>query len=141
MKRILFGVVLASALATVPVAAAPKTQASIILNAPVQLTSSLTAGATSTAWPTLGDYVTFTVTIPDSLRSDFVFVQVLCYQGPIHSLTFAASGPPDTEFLLGGTNSPWLSSGGPASCNADLFYWTRGGKYTVIASTDFEVAG
>lgn len=141
MKRIIFGVVLASALATVPVAAAPRTQASIILNAPVQLSSSLSAGAASIAWPTLGDTVTFTVTYPDSVRSEFVYVKVACFQGPDHVFAYGATNVPDGEFLLGGTNSYWLTSGGSASCVADLFYWSKGGKYTVLASTDFEVAG
>src|SRR5262245_22301027 len=137
MKRLMFIVALGSALATMPVAAAPRTQASISLNVPAQFTSV----ASATVYPRLGDAVTFTTTYPDGLNRYWMYINVLCYQGEDHILVFAQSGKPDSSFQLGGTNSPWRVNGGSATCVADLFYWSNGGKYTVLASTDFDVAG
>lgn len=138
MRRILFGVALAGALSGVSVVAAPRTQASIILNAPAQASA---FAAAATYEPRLGDTVTFTVTAPDSLNRQYLFVNVLCYQGADHVLVWAVANRPDSQFLLGGTSSPWLINGGDVSCQAELFYWSKGGKYTVIAATDFEAVG
>ena len=135
MKRLMFGVALASALATVPIAAAPKSQPSIIVNVPPEY-------ATLPTWqPKLGDTITFTTSYPETLNRYWIYVNLLCYQAPGRTLVFAVTLPPDSSFLLGGTNSGWKLYGGSASCIADLFYWSNGFKYTVIASTEFEVAG
>jgi len=138
MKRLLLGIALATALAGVSVNAASKTQSSIILNTP-QLFSSPTLAST---WlPRLGDSVTFTASYPDALSRYWVYVNLLCYQGADHVLVYATTQKPDTSFILGGTNSPWVQNGGPASCVANLFYWSNGGKYTVLAETDFDAQG
>jgi hypothetical protein len=138
MKRLLIGVALAGAFAAVSVSAAGKTQSSIVLNTP-PLYSSPTS--TSSSWPRLGDSITFTASYPDSMNKYWVYVNVLCYQGTDHVLVYAATQKPDSSFLLGGTNSPWIQNGGPATCIANLFYWSNGGKYTVLADTDFDVQG
>lgn len=140
MRRILFGVALAGALSGVSLVAAPRTQASIILNVPAQ-SGFVAASASAEYEPRLGETVSFTVTAPDSLNRDFLFVNVLCYQGPDHVLVFAVAKRPTDPVLLGGISSPWLANGGDVSCQAELFYWSKGGKYTVIAATDFEAVG
>lgn len=136
MKRMLFAVALASALFGASVSAAPKTQASIILNQP-----STARFASSTAWsPALGDTVSFTSVFPDSLSKYGVSIQVNCYQDG--ALVFVTAGYFDRSFLLGGTTSPWLDRGGAATCHADLYYWsTSGTKYNQLASTEFDVVG
>ena len=136
MKRLLLGFALAATFAGVSVNAAPKTQASIILNTPA-----LAAPTSSTStWPKIGDWVNFTSIFPDSLNRYSMSIQVLCYQNGL--LVFATAGRYDHSFLLGGTTSPWLTNGGPATCNADLYYWsTNGTKFNIVASTQFDVAG
>jgi len=32
-----------------------------------------------------------------------------------------------------------VQNGGTATCIANLFYWSKGGKYTVLAEKDFDV--
>src|SRR5262245_34409218 len=135
MKRLLLGIGLATALATVSVSAAGKTQSSLVLNTPPLFSA---PNAISPSWPRLGDTVTFTAEYPDSLNKYWVYINVLCYQGPDHILVYATTQKPDSSFLLGGTNSPWVQNGGAATCIANLFYWSNGGKYTVLADTDFE---
>jgi hypothetical protein len=138
MKRLLLAVALASVLAGASVSAAGKTQSSVVLNVPTLYSSPTSI---STSWPRLGDSVTFTATYPDSLTKYYVYVNLLCYQwiGADHVLVYATTQKPDTSFLLGGTNSPWVQNGGPASCVANLFYWSNSGRYTLLADTDFEV--
>jgi len=130
---------IALALATTPVNAGPtKTQsASIILNTPTQVSSS-----SVTPWePKLGDYVTFTVAYPKTLDHFGVRIQVLCYQDG--NLGFAMAGPADYAFLLGGSMSQWYLSDGPATCHADLYYWSYNGgqKFNLLASTEFTAQG
>jgi hypothetical protein len=140
MKRTALGLAIALALSTTPLIAAGnnKTQpSSIILNTPTQVASSGT-----TAWePKLGDYVTFTVSYPKTLDHYGVRIQVLCYQDG--NLGFAMAGPYDYSFLLGGAMSQWYLTGGPATCHADLYYWSYNGgqKFNLLASTDFDAAG
>jgi len=137
MKRLLLGIGLATALASVSVSAAGKTQSSIVLNVP----PSLNSPTSISSWPRLGDSVTFTASYADSLNKYYVYINLLCYQwiGSDHVLVYATTQKPDSSFLLGGTNSPWVQNGGSGSCIANLFYWSNGGKYTVLADTDFEV--
>src|SRR6185436_14126593 len=107
----------------VSVGAAPRrsSQSSIILNAP---------GGSSTfaaeSWePSLGEAVNFTTSFPDGLASYLVYVQVVCYQNG--APVFAGSVPYNRSITLGGLVSPWLSSGGAATCKADLYYWSNTG--------------
>jgi len=139
MKRVVLGLTIALALATTPVNAGPtKTQsASIILNTPTPVSSS-----SVTPWePKLGDYVTFTVAYPKTLDHFGVRIQVLCYQDG--NLGFAMAGPADYAFLLGGSMSQWYLSDGPATCHADLYYWSYNGgqKFNLLASTEFTAQG
>jgi hypothetical protein len=130
MKRLLVGLVFASAL-SVSLAAQGKQTALIVLNTPAAATS-------ATTWePRLGDYVTFTTDFPARLDRNFVYIQVLCYQNG--AMVFSTAGRYDRQFRLGGSSSTWLASGGPASCHADLYYWAQ--KYNQLAWTDFSAQG
>lgn len=62
--------------------------------------------------PHLGDIVTFTTT-------GGVMIALYCNQG-LGNDVFYVSQPVGTPFLLGGTASPWLTTGGGATCYADL---------------------
>ena len=135
MKRLLFGVALASLLSGIAVSAAPRTEASIILNIPPSLASPNLVSS----WPRVGDSVTFTSTFPSSLDSRSVLVSVICYQNGYP--TFLVADRYDASFLLGGTTSPMATNGGPAFCRAELYYWSKNNKQNVIASTEFDVAG
>ena len=136
MKRLVIGTALASVLSAGSLAAQGNKQtAVIILNTPSAESRSST---TSSAWePRLGESVTFTTSFPSKLDANFVYVQVLCYQNG--ALVFGTAGRYDGAFVLGGSVSPWLTNGGPASCNADLYYW--GQKYNQLASTEFSARG
>ena len=136
MKRLLFGVALATALSSIPVLAAPKTDASIVLNVPPTFNSPSSA----TAWPRLGDSITFTVIFPSTLSKYPMGIQLSCYQGT--SLVYVTAAAYDHAISLGGTSSPWALNGGSATCHADLIYWSPNGqKLNYIASTEFDVAG
>jgi len=136
MKRLLIGMALASVLSAGSLAAQGSKQTSvIILNTPAASSTSLTA---SGVWePSLGESLTFTTAFPNRLDPNFVYIQVLCYQDG--ALVFATAGRYDRAFLLGGSASPWLTNGGPASCHADLYYW--GQRYNQLAWTEFSARG
>ena len=143
MRRVILASFAACALCAASVGAAPKgtasVPASITLNVPATLVAAFT-GTTATIWPSLGDAVTFTVTFPSTVKDPRI--QVLCYQNG--TLVYGEAGPYDQAFLLGGSSSAWLNtSPGPASCVADLYYWSyRGGqKFNWLASTEFTVGG
>ena len=134
MKRLLLGVVFASVLSAVSVAAqGNKATSLIVLNTPTATTSS----QPSTWEPRLGESVTFTTNFPARLDPNFVYIQVLCYQNG--AMVFSTAGRYNSEFLLGGSDSPWLAKGGPASCHADLFYMSQ--KKTSLAWTAFSAQG
>ena len=136
MKRLLFGAALVCVISA-PLLAAGKESSAIILNEPAVAPSV----ASAEAWvPNLGDSVTFTSIFPSSLASRSVSIQVLCYQNG--ALVFATAGLYERSFLLGGSVSPWLQTGGDATCHADLYYWsTNGQKFNQLASTEFPAAG
>lgn len=139
MKRLLFGVALASLVSAASLAAASKTTepSTIILNAP----TGTSAPTTGTLTPRLGDYVSFTVTYPKTLDHYGVRIQVLCYQDG--NLVYGMAGPYDYQFLLGGSMSQWYLNGGPAECHADLYYWSYNGgqKFNLLATTTFNADG
>jgi hypothetical protein len=94
----------------------------------------------------LGDYVTFTCTgIPKKVKNPRV--EVLAYQDTDCSghtggsfLTYGEAGAPTDSFLLGGGGSCWLTQGGPASCIANLYYFSDVGPtqtYVLLATTSF----
>jgi hypothetical protein len=91
--------------------------------------------------PHLGGSVSFATTYPSTVKSPRVAVR--CYQAG--SLTYAEAGPADTTFTLGGGGSVWLSSGGPANCTAELFYFVWKGnnpqEYYSLAWTSFDAVG
>ena len=138
MKRLMFGVALAT-LVSVSVAAAPRnnTQSSIILNSPAGVSGLLA----SAGWePSLGESVSFTTSFPNSLAASSVYIQVVCYQDG--AIVFVTAGRYDRSFLLGGTTSPWLIKGGGATCRSDLYYWSpNGSKMNILATTEFDAQG
>ena len=90
--------------------------------------------------PHLGTTVTFTVSVPSSVKAPRV--SVTCSQGT--SLVYGEAGAFDHAFLLGGASSVWLQVGGAAECAVDLFYWDYVGQHQVyvwLASTAFSAGG
>lgn len=86
--------------------------------------------------PKLGDAVTFAVEYPDGIVG--ASIQISAYQDG--ALVFGTAGLADRSLLLGGTSSPWLERGGPAHCVATLYWWKHG-RFTTLASTEFDAAG
>lgn len=91
--------------------------------------------------PRYGDVVTFTVGT-ESVR-EALSVWLRCDQDG--STVFHFVGLAGDRFPLGGpgVSSPW--AGGPATCVADLYYYTMKGQtqtsLVTLASTTFDVAG
>lgn len=81
--------------------------------------------------PHLGDTVTFTT-------SGGSRISVACYQGGLN-MVYSADQATGTAFLLGGTGSKWLTSGGEALCYAWLY--TRDLSKGFLASTSFTALG
>jgi hypothetical protein len=80
--------------------------------------------------PHLGDWVTFTTSGSGSN------IQVACYWGL--DLVWESKQRVGSAFLLGGTNSRWLSDGGSADCYA----WLIGRDMNrIYASTRFAAGG
>jgi hypothetical protein len=109
-----------------------------------QVVSSITLNESSTSLastaPHLGGTVSFTVVYPTTVKTPRV--EVLCYQGG--ALVYGEAGSPDYVFTLGGGGSLWLTSGGAASCVANLYYFTwKAGQpgTTYLATTSFDAAG
>jgi len=145
MKRILLGSFVALMLGTNTVGASGSrtttAAASIQLNVPASQIASYTTSS-STLWPTIGDTVTFSVTYPKSVDKYGPRISVQCYQNEVP--VYVDAEPYYSSFLLGGISSQWLNNGGgPAFCQADLFYWSyQGGQqYNWLASTSFNVGG
>jgi hypothetical protein len=103
-----------------------------------QVTNS--GGLAAESGPSLGSWVTFTTVVPTNVRNPRV--EVFCYQNG--ELVYGAGGATTDAFQLGGGASLWLSGGGPASCVANLVYftWKRGEPAIVyLATTSFDAAG
>ncbi len=81
--------------------------------------------------PHLGDYVNFST-------SGGRRIALACYQGGLN-LVYSADQAVGTSFLLGGTSSKWLTSGGDALCYAWLY--DRSLSKGFIASTSFTALG
>jgi hypothetical protein len=115
------------------IAAALVVAATALIAAPASARSVAPSITLDQAAPALGDVVTFTTSYPTSVRNPRV--QVLCTQDG--AVVFGTAGHPSESFTLGGAWSPWLVSGGPAECRADLFDVTsRGGRQYVTALAD-----
>ena len=130
-RRLALAGILAVALAATAVPAfgkGGKQDPYIGLNSPV--------GAAATK-PALGDYVTFTTVIPSNVQNPRV--EVLCYQNDV--LVYGESNGPDWAFQLGGASSLWLANGGPASCVANLYYFTSHSTAVYLATTNFDATG
>jgi len=146
MRRVICGLVLSLTVFGVTVTAAPpratSTPASITLNVPTTQVAAFTAAGDAAIWPAIGDSVTFAVTYPKTAEKYGPRIQVMCYQNGV--LVYGEAGPYYQAFLLGGGSSPWLNhSPGPATCVADLYYWSyQGGqKFNWLASVQFDAGG
>ena len=146
MRRVLYSLVLSLTVFGVTVTAAPpratSTAASITLNVPTTQVSAFTAAGDATIYPSIGDSVTFTVTFPKTVEKYGPRIQVMCYQNG--TLVYGEAGPYYHAFQLGGASSDWLNnSPGPATCVADLYYWSyQGGqKFNWLASVEFDAGG
>ena len=138
MRRVIFGSLAVCVLAVATISAAPKT----VAPATIELNTLGAARMAGAIWPSLGDSVSFTVSVPKSAEKFGPRIQVACYQGDV--LVYAEAGPHYQYFLLGGSSSDWLNiSKGPAHCVADLYYWSyQGGqKFNWLASTEFDAGG
>ena len=97
--------------------------------------------AVNQANPYLGEVVTYTVSYPSSDKNPRV--QVMCYQGGV--MVYGEAEAVGVPFTLGGGSSQWLTNGGPASCEADLYNLVWNGnqmqQVTMLASTYFDAAG
>jgi hypothetical protein len=114
---------------------APHADSSITLN---QAGTSVAQSA-----PHLGGTVSFTAVYPGNVKTPRV--EVLCYQNG--ALVYGEAGAPTDTFLLGGNpdgGSIWRTTLGPASCVANLYYftWKAGEPAAVyLATTSFDAAG
>jgi len=98
------------------------------------------SGTSAASQPALGSVVAFNAGYPTTVKTPRYAVK--CYQDGL--LVYAEARNIDESLLLGGGGSAWLTSGGAASCTADLFYFTYKGQvqtYHWLASTDFAAAG
>ncbi len=115
--------------------------------------------------PYLGGQVSFTTTYPRLHDNTVKFprVEVRCYQDVNGNGTITTTGPSDPDFVygeamsadknyniqingqagitLGGSSSKWLTRGGAATCNADLYYFSTSSQYIVLAATGNWQAG
>jgi hypothetical protein len=106
---------------------------------------------TAGAWePSLGELVTFASSAPSNVKNPRI--EVLCYQNG--ALVYGEAGSADQVFqenltgypgfILGGSSSLWLQSGGAADCTGNLYYFgSKAGvqTYNVLATTKFAAAG
>jgi hypothetical protein len=144
MRRIIAGTLVASALCAATLSAAPKAQtpATISLNTTVASFS-----AASTIYPSIGSWITFTVTFPKSVERYGPRILISCYQN--NELVYAEGGSYDQSFMLGGSGSLWVydqapgDRQAPADCVAELFYFSyQGGqKWNHLADTSFQAGG
>ena len=90
----------------------------------------------------LGGYAVFDTNAVGLAGWEYPMVAVWCYQSG--DLVYMALNKPATEFLLGGAASAWVTKGGPATCEADLYaYGWKGGQESIrnLANTTFDAAG
>src|SRR5512133_3009916 len=92
--------------------------------------------------PALGNRVTFATTVGSIAGWEYPMVDLECRQNGV--IVFSQLDKPDATFLLGGGSSVWLTTGGAATCTADLdAYGTKGGTWSVrvLSETSFDAAG
>jgi hypothetical protein len=88
----------------------------------------------------LGENVTFSTAYPNTVKNPRI--QIMCYQNS--AMTYAAADGASATFLLGGAASQWRTNGGPASCQADLYYWSVVNNqevFNLLSSMTFNAAG
>lgn len=92
----------------------------------------------------LGGTVYFTVTTETPKTGSPPSIEIDCYRGD-GALIFSTAGYADGRgFVLGGDNSPWKTTGGPAHCHTDLYQWSQNGKQRILLDpdgTEFDAAG
>ena len=146
MRRIIAGTLVAFALGAVTVTAAPKTEVAPTISLNTVATFSAAADG-STRYPSIGDWITFTVTFPKSVERYGPRILISCYQND--QLVYAEGGTYYQAFMLGGSGSLWvydLAPGdrqAPAQCVAELFYFSYNGgqKWNHLADVSFEAGG
>lgn len=89
--------------------------------------------------PRLGDWVTFSSSVPTGTNSPRI--QVICRQNG--AVVYAEAASASSSFKLGGGSSAWLASGGPANCEATLYSWDFKPVQTMVtyAVTAFGAGG
>jgi len=90
----------------------------------------------------LGDTLTFSTIVPKLIGREYPMIAVICTQND--TIVFTQLDQLNASFLLGGYSSPWLDTGGTATCQADLdAYSHKGGNETVriLSEVDFSVFG
>ena len=103
--------------------------------------------ADSTIYPSIGSWITFTVTFPKSVERYDPRILISCYQN--NQLVYAEGGSYDQAFMLGGSGSLWVyhqapgDRQAPANCVAELFYFSdQGGqKWNHLADVSFDAGG
>lgn len=87
----------------------------------------------------LGDWVTFSYSVPDGVKSPRI--QVMCYQGGV--VTYGMALAASQAFELGGGSSDWRTNGGAADCTATLYQWDWHPVQTFVpyASVSFAAGG
>lgn len=138
MKRLALALILVLAAFLVATAAAS--------NLPPAGSGSISLNQTNVS---LGDLVNFTSSYPGNLKNPRI--EVLCYQDG--TLAYGEAGSSLDWFQLGGNpdgGSIWASTGGPADCTANLFYWASGNHewngggqqtYVLLGTTSFAANG
>ncbi len=77
--------------------------------------------------PHLGEWVNFATTYPNSVKNPRIAVN--CYQPDLSgTLVWGQVGLVTDSFKLGGDSSAWLTNGGDAMCEADLYNLTWNGN-------------
>jgi hypothetical protein len=102
--------------------------------------ASVNGGYAATVQPSLGSWVTFDTTYPNTVKNPRI--EVDCYQNS--DLVFGMGGAVDYSFQLGGAGSIWLWNGGAADCTATLFYFgfhAGHQTYNPLADTSFHANG
>lgn len=78
----------------------------------------------------LGSSVTFTTSVGDLTGNEYALVYLKCVAA--ETVVYGQLALPGTTFVLGGGSSPWLQTGGTATCVAYLkAYGTHGGYDTI----------
>jgi hypothetical protein len=137
MKKLIVAIVLATCIG---ILALPATAGGRKGGSPTGGTSTIKLESYSVTQ--LGSYVGFDTNAVGLAGWEYPMVAVWCYQGG--DLVYMALNKPATEFLLGGAASAWVTNGGSANCEADLYaYGWKGGQESIrnLANTTFDATG